>query len=208
MSRFLLHSELETKYYLALVQRDRAGTSGLKTHFDKQLKELKNHRLDIKNRVASPSKISEEDRHVYYSSWLYGAVYVMTSIPRFQDPRAMALHLGVPTTKVLNILQFLISLGLVKKEKGLFVLGGGSIHLDKRSSQITKHHLNWRVKAMSAIETSAPENLHYSLIMAISEKDAARIKGKIVNLIEEVNSLLPPSPEEVVQALTIDQFYL
>jgi uncharacterized protein (TIGR02147 family) len=208
LSDLFNHSETEAHYFLSLLQRDRAGTPELHKYFDKIIDGLKAARSNIKNRVPTASEISDEERHKYYSSWMFGAVYVMTSIPEYQSPLAIAERLSVPRKKVLEILEFLVSIGLVKEEQGRYLITGSNLHLAKDSPYITKHHLNWRIKALSSVEINNPEDLHYSVVMSVSKKDQAIIKAKLIDLIGEMHLILPDSKEEGAQVLCLDLFDL
>lgn len=208
LARLFLLNDLEERFFLTLSQRDRAGTKELKSYFNKLLKELRDSRKNLKARVKAPSEIDENDRHVYYGSWLYGAVYVMTSIPKYQSTEALSAALGVPAKKIITVLEFLVSIGLVKQQNQKYVIAAGSIHLGKESPLISKHHVNWRTRALNSIDQAHPEDLHYSLVMALSHDDLETIKGRIVDMIEETNKILGPSKEEEVQVLCIDLFGL
>lgn len=202
------HSSVEAHYFITLHQRDRAGTRELRKYFDNTLESLKAARANIKSRVPNVAEISNEERQKYYSSWLFGAVYVMTSIPEFQNPTAIAEKLTVPRKKVTEALDFLVSIGLVKQEEGRYVITGSSLHLPKDSPHITKHHLNWRLKALTSVENNNPEDLHYSVVMSLSKKDQALIKAKMIDMIEEMHLILPDSKEEGAQVLCLDLFDL
>jgi uncharacterized protein (TIGR02147 family) len=208
LSDLFSHGEPEAHYFLTLLQRDRAGTRELRKYFEKIIDGLKAARANIKNRVPTISEISDEERRTYYSSWMFGAVYVMTSIPEFQAPLAIAERLSVPRKKVLEILEFLVSIGLVKQEQGRYAVTGSNLHLAKDSPYITKHHLNWRIKALSAVEINNPEDLHYSVVMSLSKNDQGLIKAKLIDMIEEMHLILPDSKEEGAQVLCLDLFNL
>jgi uncharacterized protein (TIGR02147 family) len=208
VSQLFLHTEAENHYFLTLVQKDRAGTPELRAYFEKQLHSLREERLNLKERIQVTSEITEQDRHIYYSSWIYSAVYVMTSVPKYQDIQSLSKALQVTPQKVLAALDFLTSIGLVRQDQGKFKIASGSIHLGKDSPHAIQYHLNWRLKTMELIEQQQDEELHYSLVMSLSKRDIQILKTKIVDLIEEVNQVLGPSKEEEAQVLCIDFFNL
>jgi uncharacterized protein (TIGR02147 family) len=208
LSRLFLLNESEARYFLTLLERDRAGTTELKSYFAAILEELKVQNLNIKKRLKVAQEISDQDKQVYYSSWLYGAAYVMSSIPKYQEVDALASGLSISTKRALEILSFLASIGLVKKQGTKYVISSGSLHLGKDEPLIIQHQSNWRMRAMHAIESQQPENLHYGTVMALSRSDAALIKRKLTDLIEEINRLMVPSKEEEAHILCVDWFGL
>jgi uncharacterized protein (TIGR02147 family) len=208
LNHFFAHSNAESDYFLTLSMRDRAGTAELKNYFNSTLQKLKKQRLDLKNHVAVSSEISERDRHVYFSSWIYGAIYVLTSIPEFQTIEAMSKRLRIPQKKMLAALDFLTGVGLVKKENSRYILSNSGMHIGSDNTLVTRHHLNWRTKALAAVEANKPEELHYSVAISVSEKDAEIIKEKLVNVMAEIQQILEPSKEEVAKVITLDFFDL
>lgn len=208
LNELFLHSEREETFFMNLVQRDRAGTQELRKYFNKILDSLRSERLDLKKSGAAFSEITDQDRYVYYSSWLYSAVYVLTSVPAYQDVTLIAEHLQLPPKQILEILTFLVEIGLVTHEKGKYVISGKNLHLPKDSPLITKHHINWRLRALQSVELKQPKDLHYSVVMSLSRKDSELIKGKLVEMIEEINTIPPQSKEEEAQVLCLDYFKL
>ena len=51
LTEFLQFTNLETDYFMLLVQRDRAGTQGLKKYYLEKIEKLKVEALKIKNHV-------------------------------------------------------------------------------------------------------------------------------------------------------------
>src|ERR1700758_5240240 len=78
-------SSLETEFFLALIQLERAGTEELRAIFRGQLKRLKEQSKELKHRVPKDIALSENQKAVFYSSWAYSAVRLATSIESLQS---------------------------------------------------------------------------------------------------------------------------
>jgi hypothetical protein len=61
--------------------------------------------------------------------------------------------LGIEVRRVNEILEFLIKAQILEQNrKGELKIGKSQIHLGADSSLIVRHHLNWRLQSMLAIE--------------------------------------------------------
>ena len=207
-NQFWNHNDDESHFFLLLVQHQRAGTPALRAWFKHQIDEQKKQQLEIKKHVASDHSISELDRSIYYSSWKYAAVHVLLSIPKFTDRESICQALGISMEEVNKVLQFLIRVGLARQEGTGFELVPGNIHLESDSPFIERLHLNWRTKSLESVERQHPEDLHYSLVFTISEKDTLKVRQALVDAIKQVNEIFVPSKEETARVLTVDFFSL
>src|SRR5262245_31444965 len=66
---FLGLSEMETDYFLLLVQMDRCGSATLKKSLSRQMSELKKRARELVNRISSSDKLTEVQGAVFYSDW-------------------------------------------------------------------------------------------------------------------------------------------
>jgi hypothetical protein len=58
------------------------------------------------------------------------------------------------------------------------------------------------------MERRSNENLHYSLVMCLSETDAKRVRDLLLETIQKSERILVPSPEEAVFIMGLDYFRL
>ena len=205
VSQFFQHSEDEKDFFLLLVQYEKAGTKSLRDYFKNQLEKILKKRLVLKERIKTQTEISSEDQSVYYSSWIYSFTYVMLSIPKFQNKIALAEELKLPLEKITNVLGFLVKCGLAREEKGLYKISPHSLHLAHDSHLISKHHSNWRLQALNAIDRGSDE-LHYSTVFSLSEKDVTRARSLLTDAIAQINKMMAASPEETVRSFCVDFF--
>jgi uncharacterized protein (TIGR02147 family) len=207
VNEFLGHTQDEAQFFLFLVQLARAGTPALRKRISSQMQQVLERRLVLKDRLGIKS-LTKEDQMEFYSSWVYGAIHVMLSIPGMQTKEAISRYLGISVKRTAEILEFLVSIGLAKpKEKGRYEIGTARIHLGVDSPLISKFHTNWRMKAIQSLEKeNASEDLHYSSVVTISESDFINIKAQLVKQIEDIKAVIKSSPEEGVHCFNIDFF--
>lgn len=82
------------------------------------------------------------------------------------------------------------------------------VFLKGDSPFVVQHHENWRLRAMDNITRPRKENLHFSSVYTLSEKDFSRIREILHESIQEVWSIVQPSKEEKLCVLNLDFFEL
>ncbi len=202
------HTSEESYFFLLLVQMGRAGTPALKARLKQQLQQTLDRRSVLKERLGVKQTLSEKDQATFYSSWLYGVIHMMITIPEFQSKEAISDYLGISLKKTAEILEFLISIGLaVQMQNNRFQVGTARIHLGHDSPMISKFHTNWRMQAIRSLEKEDQgKDLHYSSVITISDQDFTKIKSILIKCIEEVKLIIKDSPCEGVHSFCID-FY-
>lgn len=208
LNKILFHSKEESQYFLTLVELARAGTSGLKSYFQEQLNEQVEKFLNLKKRFNVKETLSPEDQSLYFSQWTYAAVHMAVTLPQLQSPKAIASYLQISEAQTAKVLQFLTSRGLIEQEKEKFKLGTTRMHLGSEEAMIQKHHTNWRLQALKALESASVKELHYSSVVSLSEEDVLKIKSNLVKEIDDYNAIVKDSKEETLYCLTIDFFTL
>ncbi len=203
---FLQLSDLETEYFLLLIQKERASHKQLIDYLNKKIELILNQHLDIKKRVISTRELSEEDKTVYYSHWLYLAVHIAVGIQDYNTKAKLTAYLSVDTAKLNQVLDFLLKVGLIEQVKGEYRMGPCHMHLESSSHLIQHHHLNWRLKALTAVEKKQNSNMHYSMVCSLAKKDVGKIKDQFIKIIKENNMIIGESKEEVLFCNVIDFF--
>ncbi|MBK7890892.1 MAG: TIGR02147 family protein [Bdellovibrionales bacterium] len=206
---FLGHTDSQGQYFLLLIQYAKAGTPKLQNRFHKQIAELQKSHTQIKNQLGIGEHLVQRDQQVYYSSWVYGAIHALVSIPGHQSAESIASRLGIETKKAAEALDFLYRAQLLEKNKrGELSVGKRQIHLGADSPFIGRHHVNWRLQSILAIENQIERGLHYSSVISISKKDQSQIRQKIVNTLAALKPLIRESKEEELCSLCFDFFPL
>lgn len=206
VNRFLSHSEEEADFFMLLVEYERAGSDELRDFYQLKIKKILKSRNEIKNRIKVNSNITVSDFVEYYSHWYYSAVHVLVSIPEFQTKTAISSKLNLNSYQLNKALEFLCAKELINQDGDQFTIGKARIHLDNKSPMIFKHHTNWRMEAIKTLESNDPTDLHYSSVITLSVKDVQKIKKTLLKMLEDIEPILLPSPEEEIYSLCLDFF--
>jgi uncharacterized protein (TIGR02147 family) len=205
---FLGLSKMETEYFLELVQLARAGSRELVQFQKEKLKVIKAKGLELKNQVVSDHRVlSETEKAIFYSSWIYSAIRLYCSIaPTSFETICEVFQLT--KSRALEILNFLCETGLCIKNDDGYSMGQQSTFLPRNSPLIMKHHTNWRLKALDRAEKGIEDELFYTSPVSMSEKDYESFRLRLTALIKEFSSTVKDSKEEQVACLNIDFFKL
>jgi uncharacterized protein (TIGR02147 family) len=202
------HNEEECDFFILLLENARAGTADLKKHFQRKIQKVLDQRLVLKNRFSDKKTLGREDQATYYSDWAYCAVHMAVLISSLRTPGAIAEYLGLSLSKTTRILQFLESVGLIRREGGGFASAEMRIHLESDSPMISKHHTNWRIQAIRSLDRETPSELHYSSVVTISHEDLPRVREILVKAIEQVRSVVRASENDAIYCYTVDLYGL
>ena len=208
VARFLNLSDQETDYFLLLVHKGRAGSVDLEEYYTKKLRQIKKQREEIKGRIQTTTSISEADQTRYFSSWIYAAIHVLLTVPKYQNVQSLANRLQIPRESVEAYLNFLTKIVLAEKKQNKIVAGKNRIHIGSDNPNIIKHHANWRLQCLRSLDRNALDDQHYSSVMSLSLKDAAKIKSMWLDFLEKLEPIIRDSPEEETFVLTWDFFRL
>ena len=206
LNKFFSHTKEESKFFILLLQYERAGSFDLKEFFKSEMGDILEKRSDLKNRIHIKNSLRPVDQQVYYSNWLYSCIHMMVAIPEFKTAQAISKQLNIPREKIIEILQFLEETGLIQKIANHYEIGVTKIHLTKDSPQIQRHHTNWRMQAIRAIDINDSSDLHYSTVVSMSKSDLPRIKEILIKGIEQCREVIKDSKEESIQSICIDLF--
>lgn len=206
VTKYMALSQLERDYFITLVNSARAGTQSLKEYYSTQRDELKKLSKQIKNRIQQDRELTYEEKAIFYSSWPYSAVRLAASFNNIKSVEDLSQLLKMDRIKVGEIVEFLLTAGLIKKTKSGFEIAARVTHVDNRSPFVIKHHTNWRVKALQSLDDNRESDLHYTGPMALSEKAVEQIREKLILLIKEATQKAAASESEKLYCMTIDWF--
>lgn len=205
---YLQLTKAESKYFLLLVQRDRAGNTKLRKFFDDEIADLKKSLEALSNRLEGHRVLSDEDRAIFYSSWLYSGIRLYCSIGVGKSLEDICAHFNIERKRALLVLDFMTSRDLVLLTGGRYKLGSQHTHLPKDSVFSVRHHMNWRTKALQRHENMSPEEIAFTAPMSIAKKDFQQIRDKIFNCIQESIEVAKGSDAEDVAFLNIDWLWI
>jgi uncharacterized protein (TIGR02147 family) len=206
LCQYLGLSELETEYFVLLVQKARASTPKLRTHLKNKLQALQEKASDLKTRLPQDKALTEEAKALFYSNWYYSGIRLLTSIKGFNDVDSIAIAMHLPRATVKHVTEFLVAHGLCLEEKGKLSIGPRLTHLESSSPLVSRHHTNWRLRGLANQEPLSKDELMYSGPMSLSQKDMEWVRSRIVELIEDVVHRVKDSDSEKLACLNIDWF--
>jgi uncharacterized protein (TIGR02147 family) len=207
-ARFFGLSPEESEYLVLLVAFNRAGTHELRAFYERILGTRVAEHQSLKTRVKIKETLDREDQAIYYSHWYYGAIHMLLTIPEFRTRDGVSRRLGLSARRTAEVLDFLVSRGLARKDGGTYLPTNAVIHLEGDSPLIARHHSNWRMTAAASLGDEKPSDLHYSGVVTCSVEDLPRVRERIARCLEECMEIIKPSKEERLAGLCLDWFEL
>lgn len=206
--QFLGLSESEVRFFLVLVNYGRSGTVALRKFYESEIKKNIKENTLIKNRVAAKRSLSELDQAKYYRSWVYAAIHMIVSIPKYRTQDAIAQGLGLPLPLVADCVEYLIEIGLLQKNGFQITQGERNLLIGADSPFHSRHQSNWRFKAIQSLDLVTPRDLHYSGVITCGLEDQTRVREILVETIKEIRELVQKSKDETLAVYNIDLFEL
>jgi uncharacterized protein (TIGR02147 family) len=199
-------TDLENDYISTLHQLENCQSKIFKAKLVRKKDELKRKSLNLSERVERDKTLTEEEKSVFYSSWHYSAVRMLTSLEDGITKDEIAERLDLERKKVAEILDFLTKLGLCKFEKGRFHLGVSRTHVEKSSPYYRQHHINWRLKSIQGLDSPKDEDLTFTSPTSISREDFELLREQMVKLIQDFYTTVKDSKAEEVYCFNLDFF--
>lgn len=196
------------KYFMSLVMYGRAGTDNLKKFYQKEIDQMRESKLSLSEVVEVNTDLSEDFYLKYFSSWHYAAIHVITMTEKKVFKKDIIDKVDLSEKLINEALAFLEKNKLIiKNEDGSFYSSPKRIHLDKKSPLVTQHHTNWRLKAIeSSSDKSRKNTIHYSSVVAISEKTMEQIHKKILETLKNVEQSVKNTKYDNLYSICMDFF--
>lgn len=209
LSKYLQHTDLESEYFLALVQYERAGNPRLKKHFEEKIEKLKYAANKISNQFDHEKKLSDQEKSIFYSSWIFSAIRLYCSTAtNGKSVSEIAERFQIPRQRVIEALNFMSSSGLVISEKDRFQIGVSRTYLENDSPHLPRHHMNWRTKALQKSDHISEEELMFTFPHSISKSDFRKVRDILAGSLKEISKIVKDSPADDVSCLNIDLFWI
>jgi len=199
-------NRLETDYFIALIQVERAADQNSKGYFLGHLKGIKTKATSLQERLEQTTELSEKNQAIFYSHWYYSAIRLLTALPGFQSPETIAESLGLPIGQVRSVIDFLLKTGLCLEIKGKVSIGKTRTYIGRESPMVMRHHENWRKKSVQLMDRGDTNNLNFTNPITISQTDFEIIREKLICFLEDFRKTADPSPTERLCCLNIDWF--
>lgn len=209
LAKYLGLIDLEAEYFLALHQLERAGDVEYRKYWKEKIASIKEQSLKISQRIKSEKKITEEERAIYYSSYLYAAIRLYTSVgEKGQTLQNLAARFELSLKKCAEIMKFLVETGFCEEKNGLYFLSSFNTHLEKESPHLLRFQTDWRLKALQAAETLTDEELLFTGPVSLSKADFKLLREELVQVIKRFLDVVQPSPAQEIACLNIDWFWI
>ncbi|RYZ92829.1 MAG: TIGR02147 family protein [Proteobacteria bacterium] len=205
-SDFFNLDQLETEYFLMLLNQNRSGTTKLKNFYALKIEALKARKLDIKSRVVTEGSLSQKASMTYYSDWSYSAAHMAIACSEYQTISKLSQRLGLPEARIMEVLEFLESEGLAEKKGSKYHHRVATIHLGSDESLNRIHHANWRLRSIDSLSKKAAESLNYSSTVSCGHDDTTKIREILLKAIQEIRAVVKESPSEDVFCYNLDFF--
>lgn len=206
LCEYLSFDEDETEYFLLLVDYQKAGSHKLSNRFLKQIKKRQEQALKLENRIKKSSELSEADKAIFYSSWIYSGISLMTDIDSYNNAADISQKLNLPKNLVQRVISFLLEKGLCVEVAGKLKMGSTSTHVGSSNLLTVKHHQNWRLLGFNKMIFEDDRQLFFTGPMVMSQEVADEIRLQLPELIQDILKKVHPSKSEVVRCLNIDWF--
>lgn len=203
---FFGHSKRESSYFIHLVSYARAGTQELKSFYRNLLTEIASEENQIAQRLELKNELTDEEKSIYYSSWEYAAVHMAASLPTLSSKESIADFLDLPVSRIHDITEFLLRIGLLARASTRFKIGPQRLHVSTSSPYLKQHLTNWRIRAIQSLDYGKTDELHYSSIVSMSEADVTELREIMLNAISKIRAKVKDSPEETVISYSFDLF--
>ncbi len=209
ISEFLQHLPDEREYLKLMVEYERSASRNFRSHLHQDIERRHKDYFELKNQVSNLQVQVQKDlgnEPLYYSSWLYAAIHIATSIPELQTAKAMAQRWGLREAEIEAVCQKLADMNLIKRERARWVWLSGDIHLPRESPLNIPLQANWLSKAQQNVQLGRSESIHYSVVQSLKKSDIDRLRIQISEWIREFSKVAGPSKPEELVVFRIDFF--
>ncbi len=201
-------NEIETQFFVLLVQINRAGTHTLKSFFLKRRDQLIQFSHELKNRLPIDRQLNHEESAQFYSSWLYSAVRVYTSLDQGKTSEEVQKQFHLSPKASSDVLNFLLQVGLCGKEKDRYIVGPQSTHVPFGSPFLKSHLSNWRIKSLESMNELKTEEMMYSSCLSLSESDFTLIREQLAEMIKSIQAKVKETRSEKIVVFNLDWCFL
>ncbi len=196
----------EEDFFLQLVELSRASNHKLKSRILSQLAEKKMKAQKLSERLKTAKELSELEKGIYYSSWIYGAVRNLSAIEEFGSTQLIADRLQIPVVLVSKVVEFLLENNLCIQHNGRLSPGVQNTYLRPESPMVNKHHQNWRVRGFDRMELKRTTDFFFTGPVTLASDDIGKVRDLLPKFVEEITKIVGPSKSEKGYCLNLDWF--
>lgn len=211
MSHHLNLNELETEYFLELVDLEKSTSAKFRTRINEKLIRLKTKIRSGQGQSSSDTPLDDYEKSVFYSNWQYAAVHLLIGLQQksHQSVKDVSARLNLDSKVTSQILNFLVKCGMAETNGKIYRPLITSTHLDPLSPFRIRHHMNWRLKAVESITHSKNADLHFTAPLRLNSEDRTNLHNALMQVIDETREILKSkkiSDGEELVCLNVDFF--
>lgn len=207
-TEYLGLSEQEKDYFMTMILYQRAGTHQLRTYYKGKLVKIKAKAHELIEKVKQDRRLSEEEKAIFFSHWHYNAIWLYTSIESGKTLEQIYQYFQLTRERTKQILDFLVETQLCIAESGFFRMGPQSLHLERTSPFIDRHHTNWRLRALELSDKLKSDELMYTGPISISKADFEVLCHRLKEFIKDYSETVMKSEAEDLACLNLDFFWI
>ena len=208
LTRFMGLRPLEIEYFMSLLHVARAGSAELKKHYQEKSQKLKESSLDLKQRIGQDRVLSDYDKSIFYSSYVYSAVRLAATIGEGQTVFDISERLELPRELVVEVLSFLVEKDLCVEENGIYKMGSQHTHVGRGSPFLPRHHHNWRIRSLNKSHLLTDKEIQFTGPVSIDEQGFNEIRESLVDIISRSIERVKKSEPTGLACLLIDWFWV
>jgi uncharacterized protein (TIGR02147 family) len=208
IAKFLLLNEIETEYFLILIQLKRSASKEHRNYLQGKIAEIRKSNFNLDSKIKSKDQISEIELQRYYGDWRMQAIHMYLTIPKFQRLLPLAAKLKTSEFEIRMLLDSLVKMGLAKKTHDIWTPILKDLHVPIRSPHSIATQFQWKMRSLQNLQEHDGTGVHYVGTFSLSSDDFEKLKGMVIEFIANTRSLAQASPEEQVAHLGLSYFQL
>ena len=203
---FMKLDSLSTRYLVALLSRDRAGTEKLREFYGTELQRLRSEKHKYFNLIQDQSSVSDEDLAIYLGSPDMQLVLSSAALKECDSEASICLRLGMSRERVEKALDFLLGRGWMVREAG-GALRKNPLKLVFRQNPLlvklfTRH---WRLHVLNRQTEVHPEQeCSMTTLVCLKREDAERVVRELKTVAAAAYERNVLSEADAVYCFTLD----
>jgi uncharacterized protein (TIGR02147 family) len=199
----------EQEYVELLVEHERTQLAKRKASLKLEIEVIRTRELNTKNIIDKAElTVKHEDHSVYYLDPIHQIIHISLTIPKFQnDLSLLSQALSLSQSRLLELIENLERLSLIKREKNKWISQSRNIHLPTSSPLYRPWRQMSRSLASQRLQTlSSEEAYQFSVVFSADRETRNQIHAKFLEFLKQTESTVKSAqPKETFQ-LSFDLF--
>ncbi len=187
--------ELQSDYFLSLVEFERAGTERLRRKVRARLDELKKEGKRFHGRTAARDEkprveLSLADATKYCSHWYYSVIHCLLEVKAFRSELAIAEHLNLAPSIVSHAFENLERMKLIAKdsESGEWSVLQG-VKYAGPDDLLTLMNSSQRLFSSYRRELRNPDDMNVTIISAVTKSELLAMRELLVSCLKDMTKM-------------------